>query len=95
MVVDEQRSDFRDVIPVVPQDTVLGPLLFILYTIDAWSRLENWLAVYADDAAISASVPFPHMWPSIAESVNRDLAKIDTWCKVCGMKIYLTKTNSM
>ena len=82
VVVDGQCSDYRNVISGVPQGSVLGPLLFILYTSDMWSGLENRLVAYADDAAVFASVPSPHMRPSIAESLNRDLTKIIAWCKL-------------
>ena len=74
-VVDGQCSDYRNVISSVPQGSVLGPLLFILYTSDMWSGLENRLVEYTDDATRFASVPSPHMRSFIAESLNRDLAK--------------------
>ena len=82
VVVDGQCSDYRNVISGVPQGSVLGPLLFILYTSDMWSGLENRFVAYADDATLFASVPSPHMRPFIAESLNRDLAKISAWCKL-------------
>ena len=63
------------------QDRVRGPLLFILYTHDnMWFGFENALVAYADDATLFASVPSSRMRPEIAESLNRDLARISAWC---------------
>ena len=50
MVVVGQCSEYRNEPSGVPQASVLGPLLFILYTSDVWSGLENKLVAYADDA---------------------------------------------
>ena len=95
MVVYGQYSDYRNVISGVPQGSVLGPLLFILYTHDMWFGLENKLVAYADDATLFASVPSPDRRPDIAESLNRDLARISAWCKSWGMKLNASKTQSM
>ena len=56
-VVDGHYSEWRNVISGVPQGSVLGPLLFILYTHDMWFGLENMLVAYADDATLLAVVP--------------------------------------
>ena len=45
-------------------------------TTDTWSGLENRLVTYTDDATLIASVYSPPIRPFIAESLNRDLAKI-------------------
>ena len=95
VVVDGQHSDWRNVISGVPQGSVLGPLLFILYTHDMWFGLENKLVAYADDATLYSVVPSPGMRQPVSESLNRDLERINNWCKQWGMKMNPQKTQSM
>lgn len=47
-----EKSDFMDEISGVPQGRVLGPLLFILFTADIFSILENQLVGYVDDSSL-------------------------------------------
>ena len=44
------RSKLVNVVSGVPQGSVLGPLLFLLYTSELFSILENKLIGYADDS---------------------------------------------
>ena len=60
-----------------------------------WFGLENKLIAYADDATLLASIPSPDMRELVAESLSRDLARINTWCKTWGMKLNPNKTQSM
>ena len=59
VMVDGCRSKLVDVVLGVPQDTGLGPLLFLLYTSELFSILENKLMGYADDSTLIAVVPSP------------------------------------
>ena len=95
VVVDGHYGEWRSVISGVPQGSVLGPLLFILYTHDMWIGLENQLVAYADDATLIAVIPSPHHRHLVSESLNRDLAKIYDWCSLWGMKLNANKTQSM
>ena len=95
VVVDGHYGEWRNVISGVPQGSVLGPLLFILFTQDMWVGLENQLVAYADDATLIAVVPSPDQRQLISESLNRDLARISAWCSLWGMKLNPTKTQSM
>ena len=94
-VVDGQFNDYRNVISGVPQGSVLGPLLFILYTHDMWFGLENMLVSYADDATLSARIPSPNMRSDVTVSLNRDLSKISTWCNLWSMRLNPNKTQCM
>ena len=95
VVVDGQFNEYRNVISGLPQGSVLGSLLFILYTRDMWFGLENMLVSYADDAALLARMPSLNMRSDVAEYLNRVLSKISTWCNLWGMRLNLNKTQSM
>ena len=95
VVVDGHYGEWRSVISGVPQGSVLGPLLFILYTHDMWIGLENQLVAYADDATLIAVIPSPHHRHLVSESLNRNLATIYDWCSLWGMKLNANKTQSM
>ena len=95
VVVDGHQGDWRSVVSGVPQGSVLGPLLFILFTQDMWVGLENQLVAYADDATLIAVIPSPDQRQLVSDSLNRDLAKINDWCNLWGMKLNPTKTQSM
>ena len=61
----------------VPQGSVLGPLLFLLYTSELFSILEKKLIGYADDSTLTAVVPSPCVRVTVAESLNRDLIRVN------------------
>ena len=77
VLVDGCRSKL---VNVVPQGSVLGPLLFLLYTSELFSILENTLIGYADDSTLMAVVPSPGARVMVAESLNRDLVRVNAWC---------------
>ena len=71
----------------------MGPLLFLLYTSELFSILENKLIGYADDSTLMALVPSPGL--RVAESLNCDLVKVSEWCDLWGMKLNAGKTKTM
>ena len=60
----------------VPQGSVLGQLLFVLYTADICNDLENIIVSYADNTILYAEVASPSERANVANSINRDLAII-------------------
>ena len=55
-MVDGCLSKLVNVVSGVPQGSVLGPLLFLLYTSELFSILENKRIGYADDSTLMAVV---------------------------------------
>ena len=93
--MDGCQSKLVNVVPGVPQGSVLGPLLFILYTSELFSILENKLIGYADDPTLMAVMPSPGVRVAVAESLIRDLGKVSEWCDLWGMKLNARKTKTM
>ena len=81
--------------PRVPQSSVLGPLLFFLYTSEIFSILENKLIGYADDSTLIAVVTSPGIRVTLAESLIRDLGRVSEWCDLWAMKLNASKTKTL
>ena len=88
-------SSSIDVVSGVPQGSVLGPLLFLLYIADLPRLLQNELVVYADDSTLLCRIPHPRDRSSVAASLNDDLAVISDWCSKWGMLVNPSKTRGM
>ena len=73
----------------------LGPLLFLLYTSELFSILENKLIGYADDSTLMTVVSSPDVSVAVAESLTRDLGRLSEWCALWEMKLNATKTKTM
>ena len=94
-MVDGCRSKLVNVVSGVPQGSVLGPLLFLLYTSELFYILENKLIGYADDSTLMAIVPSPGVKVAVAESLIRALGRVSKWCDLWGMKLNASKTKTM
>ena len=77
----------------VPQGSVLGPPLFLLYTSELFSIFENKLIGYADDSTLIAAVPSPGLRVAVVGSLSRDL--VNEWCDLWVMKLNASKTKTM
>ena len=79
----------------MPQGSVLGRSLFLLYTSELFSILENKLIGYADDSTLVAVVPSQGAPVTVAESLNSDLVRVNAWCDLWGMKLNASKTKTI
>ena len=95
VVVDGFRGKLVNVVSGVPQGSVLCPQLFLLYTAQLFSTVENKLYGYADDSTLVAVVPYPGERVAVSESMNRDLNMVSVWCNLWGVKLNESKIKTM
>ena len=94
-MVDSCRSKLVNVVSRVPWGSVLGQLLFLMYTSELCFILQNKLIGYIDNYTLIADVSSPGVRVTVAESLRRDLVKISEWCDLRGMKLNASKTKTM
>jgi hypothetical protein len=73
------EDSYTDLLPVnagVPQGSVLGPLLYLLYTADLATSPDSTIATFADDTAILAIDPDPAI---ASQKLQTSLLAIQHW----------------
>ena len=85
--------NWLNVVSEVPHGPLL--LLFLLYTSELFTILENKLIGYADDPTLMGVVPSPGVRVTMAECQSRDIAKVSEWCDLCGMQLNASKSKTM
>lgn len=89
VVIDGESSDWVSVTSGVPQGSVLGPLLFIIYVNDLDINLASTLSKFADDTKIGGKVE------TIEDKIKiqADLDKIAEWSLKWKMDFNVDKCN--
>ena len=76
VVLNGQHSRWAPVLTVVPQGSILGPLLFLIYINDLPEKLESSVKLFADDTSLFSTV---YTLSESANLLNDDLKKISEW----------------
>ena len=71
-VIKGEKSDFKGVSAGVPQGSVLGPLLFLIYINDIVNTIQSVIKLFADDTSLSLAL---NNSDSRAKILNHDLEK--------------------
>ena len=93
--VDGGVSGWSDVVSGVPQGSVLGPILFVMYTFDLSHVVDSQVYCYADDTTLVAPVQRPSLRAAVGDGLNDDLAKVVDWCERWDMKLNPRKSKSL
>ena len=89
------HSKLANIVSGVPQGSVLGLVLFLLYTAELFSIVENKLYCYADDSTLVVVVPFHGERLAVSESMNRNLNMVSVWGNLWEMKLSVSKTKNI
>lgn len=84
------RSNSKNITVGVPQGTLLGPLLFILYVNDLLNNLpKGQIVSYADDTAIIST---KDSWKDTQDEMNEILSFVNKWLVLNKLSLNINKT---
>ena len=92
VVLSGHVSELMSVLAGVPQGSILGPLLFLIYINDIVKNLGCSIRLFADDTSLYIFVESPN---GAAHSLNIDLNTISTWAEAWLVAFNAGKTLSM
>lgn len=90
--INSTMSGAREITCGVPQGSVLGPLLFLLYINDMKSVCKCNLFLYADDSALLVSHKEKNM---VEKQLSEELGNISGWLAESRLSLHLGKTESI
>ncbi len=87
VLLNGSPSDWSDVISGVPQGSVIGPVLFVIFINDMPASLNNFISLFADDAKLygKSTSPEDHL------SIQQDLSQLQKWSDEWQLKFNETK----
>ena len=93
----DQYSDEANIVTGVPQGSILGPLLFIIYMNDITQASDKFkFTLYADDTSLVEPLcTFETEVLNISQSVNNELVKITNWLALNKLSLNAKKTKMM
>ena len=78
VVLNGMQADYDNVKSGVPQGSVLGPLLFLIYINDLEENIKSQVRFFADDTMLYSIVKDPN---TTANNLNEDLETICRWAQ--------------
>ena len=96
--INNIKSNILPITTGVPQGSILGPLLFIIYIINDFSQASNMFnfVMYADDTTLTSTVSnFRNNSNPVETSINAELLKINDWLQINKLSLNIAKSKFM
>ena len=93
VVISGATSETKSTNAGVPQGSILGPILFLIYINDIVNDISSYIKLFADDTSLYLIVDNDEY--QAAEQLNNDIEKIHQWSKNWLVKFNPEKTEIM
>ena len=90
--INNAKSKISTIDLGVPQGSILGPLLFLIYINDLPEASNFFIKLYADDTFLCMQ---NHDINTLQEEVNRELLKVYQWLKANHLTLNISKSKYM
>ncbi len=91
VVINGVKSDWNDINASVPQGSILGPLLFLIYVNDLVDELITTPYLFADDTSLFTVID-PIDYEITFNQINRDLQVLAEWARQWRVTYNASKT---
>jgi hypothetical protein len=93
-VLGDYMSDWNEILSGVPQGSVIGPILFIIYINDLLDTLSCVTKMYADDTKILARIRKDHIEQD-TQTIQKDIDQVVQWTNIWLMRLNIGKCKIM
>ena len=76
VVLNGKCSKYLKITSGVPQGSILGPLLFLIFINDIVENIESYIFLFADDTSM---INISDSWNIVNETLNSDLLLLNNW----------------
>ena len=92
VVIPGGKSDWLYIKAGVPQGSILGPLMFLVYINDIVKDIQSNIRLFADDTSLYLIVDHPDL---AATTLQNDISRITEWAENWLVKFNPSKTESL
>ena len=89
--MDNRSSQWSSVSSGVPQGSILGPMLFLIYANDISDNISSQTRMFADDCTLFRKIKCR----DDCIQLQRDLTKIHQWSQTWQLKLNISKCKSL